>query len=210
MKTRSTAARFNSVPVRVALAGVIAAMAAFATIPSADAAARNNWVPNNGAIDTAEGEAPLGDVWLFTCPKNADLTISLDTADDNGEGPAGDNAADLEPDLTVYNKSGTVVSTAPTLAGCTYDPVCGAQCPTVTISCPKKAATYTIIVKDKEGASACVGGGGYVLRVDGASEKALKLGGGPKLKLPTWETDDGEKLRGGPAIDDGQVLSTAP
>lgn len=207
MNTSLTAARLTWLPRRAALAGLSAALLAVAAIPSADAATRNNWVPNNGTIGAGDGEAPLGDVWLFTCPKNAELSISLDTADDNGQGPDGVGAANLEPELTIYNKSGTVVSTAPTLGECTYDPVCGAQCPTVAVSCPKKAATYTIIVKDKEGASTCVGGGGYVLRIDGASEKALKLGGGPKLKLPDIED---EKLRGGPAIDDGQVLSTVP
>lgn len=203
MKTRPTAMLFKSVSGRVALAGVTALLA-FSAIPSADAATRNNWVPNNGEIST-EGEAPVGDIWLFTCPKDAEITVSLDTADDNGKGPGVADAADLEPELTVYNKSGRVASKTITPVDCTYDPVCGVQCPTTTFTCPSKSATYTIIVKDKEGASTCVGGGGYVLRVDGASEKKLKLGGGPKLKLPTI---DDEKLRGGPAIDDGQVLSS--
>jgi hypothetical protein len=189
-----------------ALCGLAATVLALTMVQPAAAATRNNWVPNNGEL-TAPGEAPLGDVWLFACPKGGQVTVSVDTADDNGKGPSGDGAANLEPELTVYNKSGTPIASGVTPADCTYDPVCGVQCSSQTVTCSKKSsATYTIVVKDKAGDSTCVGGGGYVLRVEGASERKLKLGGGPKVKIPDWAAAEG--VRRGPVVDDGQVPPT--
>jgi hypothetical protein len=101
---------------------------------------------------------------------------------------------------------------------CTYPPVCGFSCPSITeFPCGDgDSKPHSLIVRDfgffpPSTGILCQGGGGYslVVEVFGAdgrqlSEKKVDLGGGPKRDVPKYALDIG-KAPTGPALDDEDV-----
>ena len=93
---------------------------------------------------------------------------------------------------------------------CTYPPLCGFRCPSLTAVACGSGGKHSLIVRDF-GASGCRGGGGYTLvvevfRADGRqlSERQVDLGGGPRREVPKYALDLG-KAPTGPALDDEDV-----
>jgi hypothetical protein len=185
---------------------------------SAEPISRSNWVPNVGQLNV-EGEQPLGDLWTFKCPKGGTVNVSVDTKDDT------DNAeSDIDPVLLVVDGAGNLLAFADDDVDCTYPPVCGFLCPSVTaVTCGNDGESdggrhgserelHSIIVRDFGAAGAtCQEGGGYSLVVevftaDGKqlSERRVDLGGGPQRKVPEYALDLG-KAPTGPALDDEDV-----
>jgi hypothetical protein len=188
-----------------------------ATFPqaSAEPISRSNWVPNVGQLNV-EGEQPLGDLWTFKCPKGGTVNVSVDTKDDTDAAQS-----DIDPVLLVVDGAGNLLAIGDDDVDCTYPPVCGFTCPSVTaVACGDDGSDgnrhdsggepHSIIVRDF-GASGCVGGGGYglvveVFKADGSqlSERRVDLGGGPQRDVPKYALDLG-KAPTGPALDDEDV-----
>jgi hypothetical protein len=143
-------------------------------------------------------------------------SVSVDTKDDT------DNAqSDIDPILLVVDGAGNLLGIADDDTACTYPPVCGFACPSVTVTCGSDGARHdsrkphSIIVRDFGAADAtgtpCQEGGGYnlvveVFKADGSqlSERRVDLGGGPKRDVPKYALDLG-KAPTGPALDDEDV-----
>jgi hypothetical protein len=123
----------------VALVGVAASEA------SAEPISRSNWVPNVGQLNV-EGEQPLGDLWTFKCPKGGTVNVSVDTKD------ATDAASsDIDPVLLVVDGAGNLLAFADDDVDCTYPPVCGFFCPSVSaLACGGggEHSEHSIIVRD--------------------------------------------------------------
>jgi hypothetical protein len=190
----------------VALVGVAASEA------SAEPISRSNWVPNVGQLNV-EGEQPLGDLWTFKCPKGGTVNVSVDTKD------ATDAASsDIDPVLLVVDGAGNLLAFADDDVDCTYPPVCGFFCPSVSaLACGGggEHSEHSIIVRDFGAADAtgtpCQEGGGYNLIVevftqDGRqlSERRVELGGGPERDVPKYALKLA-KAPTGPALDDEDV-----
>jgi hypothetical protein len=188
-----------------------------ATVPqaSAEPISRSNWVPNVGQLNV-EGEQPLGDLWTFKCPKGATVNVSVDTKDDTDRAQS-----DIDPVLRVVDGAGNLLAFADDDVECTYPPVCGFACPSVSaVACGNDGDSddrepHSIIVRDFGPAfiadTPCREGGGYslVVEVFGAdghqlSEKKVDLGGGPERKVPKYALELG-KAPTGPALDDEDV-----
>jgi hypothetical protein len=177
--------------------------------PSAEPISRSNWVPNVGQLNV-EGEQPLGDLWTFRCPKGGTVNVSVDTKDDTDTAQA-----DIDPVLLVVDGAGNLLAFADDDVDCTYPPVCGFFCPSVTALACGSDGEHTIIVRDFGAADAtgtpCQEGGGYNLVVeaftaDGSqvSERRVDLGGGPRRDVPKYALDLG-KAPTGPGLDDEDV-----
>jgi hypothetical protein len=199
---------------------IFASMVAMGTQASSEPITRSNWVPNVGQLNV-EGEQPLGDLWTFKCPRGGTVNVSVDTKDDTDNGEA-----DIDPVLLVVDGAGNLLAFADDDVDCTYPPVCGFSCPSVTaVACgsagPRRGGhddddegTHSIIVRDfgaAIGDAACQEGGGYnlvveVFNADGRqlSERKVELGGGPKREVPKYALDLG-KAPTGPALDDEDV-----
>jgi hypothetical protein len=200
-----------------------------ATFPqaSAEPISRSNWVPNVGQLNV-EGEQPLGDLWTFKCPKGGTVNVSVDTKDDTDAAQS-----DIDPVLLVVDGAGNLLAIGDDDVECTYPPVCGFACPSVSaVACgdddsdgnhhdsggnrhDSGGKPHTIIVRDFGAADVtgtpCQEGGGYglVVEVFGAdgsqlSERRVDLGGGPKRDVPKYALDLG-KAPTGPALDDEDV-----
>ena len=137
-----------------------------------------------------------------------------------------DNAqSDIDPVLLVVDGAGNLLAFADDDTTCTYPPVCGFQCPSVTVTCGEGDSDgnrhesggkpHSIIVRDFGAADAtgtpCQEGGGYnlvveVFKANGSqlSERRVDLGGGPKRDVPKYALDLG-KAPTGPALDDEDV-----
>jgi hypothetical protein len=192
------------------------------TVPqaSAEPISRSNWIPNVGQLNVP-GEQPLGDLWTFKCPEGGTVNVSVDTKDDTDTGES-----DIDPVLEVVDAAGNVLAFADDDVDCTYPPVCGFFCPSVTeVACGsdddndsgrrgRQREPHSIIVRDfgaAIGNSACQEGGGYNLTVevfgpDGRqlSERRVELGGGPERDVPKYALELG-KAPTGPALDDEDV-----
>jgi hypothetical protein len=178
-------------------------------------------VPNVGQLNV-EGEQPLGDLWTFNCPEGGTVNVSVDTKDDTDSAQS-----DIDPVLLVVDGAGNLLVFADDNANCTYPPVCGFACPSVTaLACGsgddtdddhhgRDSKPHSIIVRDFGAADAtgtpCQEGGGYnlvveVFKADGSqlSERRVDLGGGPKRDVPKYALDLG-KAPTGPALDDEDV-----
>jgi hypothetical protein len=199
-----------------AMLATIAMTVAAASEASAEPISRSNWVPNVGQLNV-EGEQPLGDLWTFKCPKGGTVNVSVDTKDDT------DNAqSDIDPVLLVIDGAGNLLAFADDDVDCTYPPVCGFACPSVSaLACGSDDSDsrrhghdndgkHSLVVRDF-GSSGCLGGGGYnlvveVFTADGRqlSERRVDLGGGPKRDVPKYALEFG-KAPTGPALDDEDV-----
>jgi hypothetical protein len=186
------------------LAVVIAALCV-APGALAEPISRSNWVPNVGQL-AVEGEQPLGDLWTFECPKGGSVSVSVDTKDDTDTAQS-----DIDPVLLLVDGKGTLLAVADDEAACTYTPVCGFACPSVTAVACGSDEKHSIIVRDFGAADICQEGGGYelvveVFKADGSqlSERMVRLGGGPKREVPKYALDLG-KAPVGPALDDEDV-----
>jgi hypothetical protein len=168
-----------------------------------------------------EGEQPLGDLWTFKCPTGGTVNVAVDTKDNTD-----DAEADIDPVLLVVDGAGNLLAFGDDEVDCTYPPVCGFACPSVTeVACGSGGGgghgdrgddqTHSIIVRDLGAANAtdtpCQEGGGYnlvveVFAADGSqsSERAVELGGGPDRKVPRFALRLG-KAPIGPALDDEDV-----
>jgi hypothetical protein len=188
---------------------LITLMVAGASQTSAEPISRSNWVPDVGALDF-EVEQPLGDLWTFKCPKGGMVNISVDTKDDTD-----DAQSDIDPVLALVDGKGNLLEFADDEVDCTYPPVCGFDCQSVTAVACGRGEKHSVIVRDfgAAGDPACQEGGGYnliveVFKADGRqlSERTVELGGGPKRNVPEWAVDFG-KAPTGPALDDEDVPS---
>ena len=193
---------------------LVGPMLAIASQASAEPISRSNWVPNVGQLNV-EGEQPLGDLWTFRCPEGGTVNVSVDTTDDTDAAQS-----DIDPVLLVVDGAGNLLAFADDDVDCTYPPVCGFFCPSVSaLACGSEGnnddnddndGRHSIIVRDF-GSSGCVGGGGYnlvveVFTADGSqlSERRVDLGGGPERDVPKYALDLG-KAPTGPALDDEDV-----
>jgi hypothetical protein len=149
-------------------------------------------------------------------PKGGTVNVSVDTKDDT------DNAqSDIDPVLRVVDGAGNLLAFGDDDVECTYPPVCGFACPSVSaVACGSDGDNddrepHSIIVRDFGAADVtgtpCQEGGGYnlVVEVFGAdghqlSEKTVDLGGGPERKVPKYALELG-KAPTGPALDDEDV-----
>jgi hypothetical protein len=176
---------------------------------SAEPISRSNWVPNVGQLDF-EVEQPLGDLWTFKCPEGGTVNVSVDTKDDTDSAQS-----DIDPVLALVDGKGNLLALGDDETACTYAPVCGFACPSVTAVACGEGEKHSVIVRDFGAAgatdAACQEGGGYslvaeVFGADGSelSERRVELGGGPKRKVPKWALDLG-KAPTGPALDDEDV-----
>jgi hypothetical protein len=206
----------QEMPLRAVLA-ILAPVVAAAAQASAEPISRSNWVPNVGQLNV-EGEQPLGDLWTFRCPEGGTVNVSVDTKDDTDAAQS-----DIDPVLLVVDGAGNLLAFADDDVDCTYPPVCGFFCPSVSaLACGSEGnnddnddnddndGRHSIIVRDF-GSSGCVGGGGYnlvveVFTADGSqlSERRVDLGGGPERDVPKYALDLG-KAPTGPALDDEDV-----
>jgi hypothetical protein len=188
---------------------ILAAVAAAAPDASAEPISRSNWIPNVGQLNV-EGEQPLGDLWTFRCPRGGTVSVSVDTKDDTDTAQA-----DVDPVLLLVDGDGNLLAFADDEVGCTYPPVCGYSCPSVTALACGSDGKHSVIVRDFGAAdatgTACQEGGGYALTVEVVShdgrqlpERAIDLGGGPRRQVPKWALDLG-KAPVGPALDDEDV-----
>ncbi len=148
--------------------------------------------------------------------------MSVDTKDDTDNGEA-----DIDPVLLVVDGAGNLLAFADDEVDCTYPPVCGFFCPSVTeVACGSAGRRHggdddddeephSIIVRDfgtaTQTGTACQEGGGYnlvveVFKADGRqlSERRVELGGGPDRDVPRYALDLG-KAPTGPALDDEDV-----
>ena len=128
-------------------------------------------MPNVGQLNV-QGEQPLGDLWTFKCPKGGTVNVSVDTKDDTDTAQS-----DIDPVLLVVDGAGNLLAFADDDVACTYPPVCGFACPSVSaVACGSDghaddgrhgsdSEPHNIIVRDF-GDSGCVGGGGYGLVVE--------------------------------------------
>jgi hypothetical protein len=175
----------------------------------AEPISRSNWVPNFGQL-AVEGEQPLGDLWTFECPQGGKVSVSVDTKDDTDTAQS-----DIDPVLLLVDGTGTLLAFGDDDTACTYAPVCGFACPSVTAVACGSDGKHSIIVRDFGAAvatgTACQEGGGYelvveVFKADGSqlSERMVRLGGGPKREVPKYALDLG-KAPVGPALDDEDV-----
>jgi hypothetical protein len=195
--------QIQEVPLRAALAILVPVLTAAAQA-SAEPISRSNWVPNVGQLNV-EGEQPLGDLWTFRCPRGGTVNVSVDTKDDT------DNAeSNIDPVLLVVDGAGNLLAFADDNTSCTYPPVCGFACPSVTALACGSDGEHSLIVRDF-GSSGCVGGGGYnlvaeVFTADGSqfSERRVDLGGGARRDVPRYALNLG-KAPTGPALDDEDV-----
>jgi hypothetical protein len=171
---------------------------------------RSNWVPNVGRL--AEGEQPLGDMWTFRCPSGGTVSVSVDTKDDTDTGES-----DIDPVLALIDGAGNSLAFADDEVACTYPPVCGYSCPSITtVACGEGGRErHSLVVRDYGTASAtgtfCQEGGGYNLTVAvfeaggrQLSEREVGLDGGPRRTVPKWALELG-KAPVGPALDDEDV-----
>jgi hypothetical protein len=198
----------REMPWSLALA-VIAPVAVLAPQASAEPVSRSNWVPNVGQLNL-EGEQPLGDLWTFKCPRGGTVNVFVDTKDDTDTAQS-----DIDPVLLVVDGAGNLLAFADDEVDCTYPPVCGFFCPSVTEVACGRGDKHSVVVRDFGAANAtgtpCQEGGGYGLTVEvftahgrQVPEKFVELGGGPKRKVPKWALDLG-KAPAGPALDDEDV-----
>jgi hypothetical protein len=153
----------------------------------------------------------LGDAWTFHCPPGAQADVLVDTVDD------GDGLARVDPSFWVYDGRGNSLLLglpADDEIECTVPTACGFDCAFATIDCGS-GNPHVIIVRDgialEEDAPDECTGGGYELLVEvfqrgfSLSPRRVKLGGGPKRKLP-FVLDPVGVLREGPLLDDEQVF----
>jgi hypothetical protein len=153
----------------------------------------------------------LGDAWTFQCPPGGQADILVDTLDD------GDGVARVDPTFWVYDGRGNSILLdvpADDELECTVPTACGFDCPFATIDCGS-GNPHLVIVRDgvalpEDAPDECTGGG-YELVVEvfrgGASvdPRRVKLGGGPKRKVP-FVLDPFGLLREAPLLDDEQVF----
>jgi hypothetical protein len=143
-------------------------------------------------------------------PKGGTVNVSVDTKDDTDSAQS-----DIDPVLLVVDGAGNLLAFADDNADCTYPPVCGFACPSVTAVACGSDHRHSVIVRDFGAADAtgtpCQEGGGYNLVVEAfranghqLSERQLDLGGGPKRDVPKYALDLG-KAPTGPALDDEDV-----
>jgi hypothetical protein len=204
--------KIQEVPLRAALAFIVPVVA-MASQAAAEPISRSNWVPNVGQLDV-EGEQPLGDLWTFKCPEGGTVNVSVDTKDDTDSAES-----DIDPVLFVVDGAGNLLAFLDDDVDCTYPPVCGFLCPSVTgLSCGSQGSDdgrHSLIVRDfgaSDGTGTpCQEGGGYslVVEVFGAdgnqlSERRVDVGGGPKRDVPKYALELG-KAPTGPALDDEDV-----
>lgn len=192
---------------KIASAVIFTSASLLLSLPAASAEVRRTgWVPNVGALE--EGEPPLGDLWIFRCPRGGTFTIRVDTKDDDDQGGAG-----IDPVLRVLSGSGRVVAVGDDEQACTYEPLCGFGCPLVEASPCGPGVIHSIIIQDRGDLTRtnerCRGGGGYelvleVFRANGLPlpQGSVQLGGGAAaLSQPRWLGAAGFALHG-PRLDD--------
>lgn len=179
---------------------------AFAAFAKAETLFVENWV-------FADSHLASGDLWSFTCPKGGRFTLFID-----------EFTTQVDPAFEVMDKTGARVAMGDDEVACSSDEAgildaCGeedAGCPRVVNAACGAGGTHYIAVWAWHHPEACNGGSYRMyLEVIDAKEKSLparsvKLGGGPKTKLPKFIDEDGKpslsQLPAGPVINDGQIF----
>ncbi len=114
----------------------------------------------------------MGDLWTFRVRKAGNVTIKVDTRDDNG-----DSTSNLDPIAFLFDQSGkNLLGSADDTFSCAREPVCGFSCPEIGPIFLKRG-TYKVVVRDFNGATitdAQCNGGAYSLSVTGRV-KRLRL-----------------------------------
>jgi hypothetical protein len=202
--TRSTPAQPCSSSRRPRLLVLVLAGGLAAAGAQADPAVRYQTLPNRTDVI-------LGDAWTFQCPPGGQADILVDTLDD------GDGVARVDPSFWVYDARGNSLLLdvpADDELECTVPTACGFDCAFATIDCGL-GNPHLIIVRDgvalpKDAPDECTGGG-YELLVEvfrrgfSVDPRQLKLGGGPKRKVP-FVLDPVGLLKEAPLLDDEQVF----
>ncbi|MEE9445786.1 MAG: hypothetical protein V3V19_08995 [Cocleimonas sp.] len=112
----------------------------------------------------------MGDEWKFRVKKSGNVTIEVNTRDDNG-----DFTSNLDPIAFLYDSKGRkLLGSADDNLTCNRAPVCGYSCPQIGPIFLEKGK-YKIVVRDfnRAGEPQC-NGGAYSLSVTGHVKK-LKL-----------------------------------
>lgn len=187
--------------VGVGLAALVAALT-IAGSGYAEQVVRRNWVPGGNYPDR-------GDLWTFKCPSGGSVTASVQTVVDLSS----TNVAAIDPLFVIFDATGTAVGSADDTVVCAVPSACGFSCPSGTSPCGQGVHSIVVRTSGSGGDDRCAHGGGYVLTIetfnangDPQPASKLKLGGGPKYKVPkALLAVDADVGSGGPAIDDGRV-----
>jgi hypothetical protein len=191
----------------VEVGSIIVAAMALATTAAQPAHAqyftRYEWIPSGSFTQSGSG-VYVGDLWTFVCPRGGTVLVVLHNQDDNG------GTSNLDPAFKIFDGDGNLVTTQDDGAGCPAPPECGFSCPLqVETPCGAKNPHSIAIYSSS---TACAGGGAYHLgfRVRDAngnsvSPAKVKLGGGPKAKVPSW-VDPIKARQTGPALDDERLI----
>jgi hypothetical protein len=114
----------------------------------------------------------MGDLWTFRVRKAGNVTIKIDTRDDNG-----DLTSNLDPIAFLFDQSGkNLLESADDTFECSREPVCGYSCPEIGPIFLERGM-YKVVVRDFNGATvtdAQCNGGAYSISVTGRV-KRLRL-----------------------------------
>ncbi len=179
---------------------VASGMLLFAGSAGAVVVQRQNWVP----VGAGSAVGKNGDLWTFVCPSRGTVSVTVNNVNDS---PA--DGGGIDPVMAIYDGEGNLLVVVDDTINCSV-PKCGGgnailRCPQVTnLSCGS-GKLHSLAVRDF---ATCLGSYTITLEVrdsKGVSlpESKVRLGGGPKRKLPKWISTGG--LQEGPAIDDAQV-----
>ena len=151
-----------------------------------------------------------GDLWTFNCPLNGDFSLFMDTvgAEMNFADAGTANESGVDPAFGVFDGAVNLIATDDDGDACTFAPASGFDCPKLTdFACGIGARHYISI-----GNASDLPGGIYKLTLTvrdkddvAISDSAIRLGGGPKPKLPRFLTPTKTNKPLAPLVDDSQM-----
>ena len=106
----------------------------------------------------------VGDVYTFNGNAGATVSINVNTTD------RGDGQSNLDPIAVVFAPSGASIGRGDDEVPCTFQPVCGFACPSITVSLPV-TGRYTVLIVDSDD-EVCTGGD-YAAIADGSAGLTL-------------------------------------
>lgn len=174
--------------------GAFALLLALNPVPaSAEIVTRFNWIP---------GTSGMGDVWTFSCPAGGTFDVIVQNRNDGYMSTGG--ALDLM--FSVVDAGGMGVGGGDDEIPCLSSPSCAACPQALNLSCGS-GGTFGIKVSHFGRCGGAGTGAGYGLAVEvrdansnSLPAKKVKLGGGPKIKVPSWQSPSSL-----PVINDGQL-----
>lgn len=158
---------------------------------SAEVVTRAEWIP---------GTFGRGDVWSFVCPAGGTFDLTVQNAADG-------SGSNIDFFATVKDSTGAVVQFDDDGAVCSSMPSC-AGCPQmVAVPCTAGGTYYAQIFPIGICSVTAGLGGSYTLTLEvkdsaavSLDAKKVKLGGGPKAKVPSWHSPYSN-----PLIDDAPI-----